>query len=169
MSNWIEGTFRARGKKENIKKFLLEGLGACYGLKITTEIDENDDSLYVTFKNPEADESDYKSKYHDTLYIKNTRRHFIEDLCGGEIYAYRKKSNGEFQFNSSFRSAWAIDTEPLVNIAKEYEIDIRVNGFECGMEFEQLLEVSRKGQIICESVISYDDWGWQCSMPLLGG
>lgn len=168
MPNWVEGTFRARGSKENIKKFLQEGLEACYGLKITTEIDENDDSLYVTFKNPEIAENDYKHKYHDTLYIKDTRRNFIEDLCG-EIYAYKKKSNGEFQFTSSFKSAWAIDTEPLVNIAEKYEIDIRVNGFERGMEFEQLLEISRKGQIKCESVISYDDWDWQCPMPLLGG
>jgi len=169
MPNWVEGTFRARGSKENIKKFLQEGLEACYGLKITTEIDENDDSLYVTFKNPEIAENDYKHKYHDTLYIKDTRRNFIEDLCCGEIYAYKKKSNGEFQFTSSFKSAWAIDTEPLVNIAEKYEIDIRVNGFERGMEFEQLLEISRKGQIKCESVISYDDWDWQCPMPLLGG
>lgn len=145
MPNWIEGTFRARGNKDNIKKFILEGLEACYRLKITTEIEENDDSLYVTFKNPEAAEND-KIEYPKTLHIKDTRRNFIEDLCMGEIYAY-KKENGEFQFASSFKSAWAIDTKPLANIAKKYEIDIRVNGYEMGMQFEQLLEVSRNGKI----------------------
>lgn len=168
MPNWIEGTFRARGEKEKIKKFLLEGIGACNGLKITTDIDEDDNSLTVTFKNPEVDENDFKNKYHNTLYINNTRRNFIEDLCLGDIYAY-KNSNEEFQFATSFKSAWAIETDPYVEIAKQYEIDIRVNGFECGMEFEQLLEVSRTGQIKCESFIQYDDWIWQCPMPLLGG
>lgn len=117
MPNWIEGTFRARGSKDNIKKFILEGLEACYRLNITTEIEENDDSLYITFKNQEAAEND-KIEYPKTLHIKDTRRNFIEDLCYGEIYAY-KKDNGEFQFVSSFKSAWAIDTEPLVNIAKK--------------------------------------------------
>ena len=169
MPNWCEGTFRARGEKEKIKKFLLEGLDACYGLKITTDIVEDDDSLIVTFKNPEVDEKDFKNKYHNILYINNTRRNFIKDLCCGDIYAYKKKSNGEFQFATSFKSAWAIGTDQYVEIAKQYEIDIRVNGFECGMEFEQLLEVSRTGQIICESFIQYDDWNWQCPMPLLGG
>lgn len=170
MPNWVNGTFRARGKKENIKKFLLEGLGACNGLKITTEICEDDDnSLIVYFKNPDADENDNKNKYHNTLHIKNTRRNFIEDLSFGEIYAYKKKSNGEFQFVTSFTSAWGIETDPFVEIAKEYGIDIRANGYECGMEFEQLLEVSRTGQIKCESFIQYDDWAWQCPMPLLGG
>lgn len=86
----------------------------------------------------------------------------------GEIYAY-KKENGEFQFSSSFKSAWAIDTEPLANIAKKYEIDIRVNGYEMGMQFEQLLEVSRNGTVKCESFIQYEDYEWECPMPLLGG
>lgn len=167
MPNWIEGTFRARGNKDNIKKFILEGLEACYRLKITTEIEENDDSLYVTFKNPEVAEND-KIEYPKTLHIKDTRRNFIEDLCMGEIYAY-KKENGEFQFASSFKSAWAIDTEPLANIAKRYEIDIRVNGYEKGMQFEQLLEVSRNGTVKCESFIQYEDYEWECPMPLLGG
>lgn len=169
MPNWCKGTFRARGEKENLIKFITQGLGACYGQKITPNIDDDDDYFTITFINSEVDENDFKKKYIDILHINNTRRHFIDDLCCGEINAYKKKSNGEFQFTSSFRSAWAIDTEPLVNIAKEYEIDIRVNGFECGMEFEQLLEVSRTGQIKCESFIQYDDWNWQCPMPLLGG
>lgn len=167
MPNWIEGTFRARGSKENIKKFILEGLEACYRQKIITEIEENENSLYVTFKNPEAAEND-KIEYPNILHIKDTRRNFIEDLCMGEIYA-DKKDNGDFQFVSSFKSAWAIDTEPLVNIAKKYEIDIRVNGYEMGMQFEQLLEVSRNGTVKCESFIQYEDYEWECPMPLLGG
>lgn len=168
MPNWIEGTFRARGKKENIKKFLIDGLGACRDLKMTTDVSEDGDSLQVTFKKQNVDENDYKNKYHDTLYINGTRRNFLI-LSFGEIYAYKKKSNGEFQFLTSFKSAWAIDTKPYVEIAKQYDIDIRVNGFECGMEFEQLLEVSRTGQIRCESFTQYDDWDWQCLMPRLGG
>jgi hypothetical protein len=59
--------------------------------------------------------------------------------------------------------------DKIVEIAKKYKIDIRVNGYEKGMEFEQLFEVSRNGEVKCESFIQYADYTWECPMPLLGG
>lgn len=55
MPNWIEGTFRARGEKENIKKFLLEGLEICGGYgknkEILKEITcEEDSYIEIEFK-----------------------------------------------------------------------------------------------------------------------
>lgn len=171
MPNWIEGTFRARGGKENIKRFLMEGLTPVgfFGEyeNISKEIYCDDgDCLTVIFKHTNNDNEIKDAK---TLHIKDTRRQFIEDLCCGEISAFRKKSNDEFQFATNFKGAWSLDEDAFVKIAKEFKIDIRVNGFERGMEFEQLLEVGRNGVIRCQSVIQYDDYEWQCPMSLLGG
>lgn len=55
MSNWIKGSFRARGPKENIKKFIMEGLGPI-GLIIGEEkikkelICEDDEFLEFAFE-----------------------------------------------------------------------------------------------------------------------
>ena len=169
MPNWVKGTFRARGEKENIKRFIMEGLTPVdFGgneQNISREINDDDDYFDVTFK---IESENTKNEYPEYLHIAGTRRQFLEDLCFGEINIYKNK-NGDYQFAQTFKGAWAIDTDAIKEIAKEYEIDIRVNGFECGMEFEQLFEVNRKGWIACESVIQYMDYTWECPMPLLGG
>ena len=47
MANWVEGTFRGRGPKENIKKFIIEGLSPISRMgkeyKIKKELNDNDD------------------------------------------------------------------------------------------------------------------------------
>lgn len=172
MPNWVEGTFRARGKKDNIKKFIMEGLSPVSYFekeeKISKEITcEENNSFFVRFKITEKETGKYK-KYVKSLSIEGTRKHFIDDLFCGEINVYENK-NKESQFCCPFKSAWAIDTEKIKEIAKKYKIDIRVNGYECGTEFEYVFEVSRKGIIEEDSFIKYDDYAWQCPMPLLGG
>lgn len=167
MPNWIEGTFRTRGKKENIKRFLMDGLDPVSSFnveeKISREIFDNGDGDFtVTFKR-----TDLENKLVQSLHIAGTRRYFIEDL-DGEIYV-RKNDKGDFQFTTSFKAAWAISVETIQKIAKEFEIDIKVNGFECGMEFEQTVEVTRNGNIKTDSCVEYDDYDWECKMPLLGG
>lgn len=173
MPNWIEGTFRARGTKENIKKFLIEGLQptGSFGIddKIKREIiDDTDDYLEINYK-LDKQEDDTKTTHPESLYIPKTRRNFVEMNSWGDIYAHKNKNSDDFVFATNFKGAWAIDTDAIKEIAKEYEIDIRVNGFECGVEFEQLFEVNRNGWITCESVIQYMDYTWECPMPLLGG
>lgn len=166
MPNWIKGSFRARGSKEDIKKFIMEGLGPI-GLiigeeKIKKELSyEDNESLEFAFERLDD------GKRVEMLHISGLNRHFLE-LEVSCINAYKTKKD-DFYFASYFRSAWGIDTGGIVEIAKKYNIDIRVNGYECGQEFEQLFEVSRKGKIKCESYIEYEDYLWECPMPLLGG
>lgn len=173
MPNWIEGTFRARGEKENIKKFLMEGLSpsSSFGCEeeIKKEISFEEDN-YLEFKYTlENKEDDSKRKSPTSLHIPKTRRNFVELDSWGEICVYKSKNSNDFMFATRFKGAWAIDTDAIKEIAKEYEIDIRINGFERGMEFEQLFEVNREGWTACESVIQYMDYIWECPMPLLGG
>lgn len=173
MPNWINGTFRARGTKENIKKFLMEGLSpsSSFGCeeKVEREIIFEDDDYFEFKYTLENKEDDSKRNSPESLHIPNTRRNFVELDSWGEITVHKTKNSEDFMFATRFKGAWAIDTDAIKDIAKEYEIDIRVNGFECGMEFEQLFEVNRTGWIACESVIQYMDYTWECPMPLLGG
>ena len=167
MPNWIEGTFRARGEKENIHNFLMSGLTPvdCMGGTIKTEkvISEEGDYFSVTFININGEEECYEG----SLHINNTRRQFLE-VDYGDIYIQEKKDK-EIQFAVKFKGAWALDTDHLKEVATKYKIDIKVNGFECGMQFTQLFEVSRSGKIKSDSVIGYDDYLWNCDMCLLGG
>ena len=171
MANWIEGTFRSRGSKENIKMFLLEALEPCsrFGKKRESlkEITYEEDN-YLEMKFKYADGEEEKEEYVKTLYIAGTRRQFVENLSCGTIEANKTK-NGEFQLALDYRGAWSIDYEHFIGLAKKYEVDIKVNGYERGMEFESLFEVNRKGTVICDCFKQYSDYEWECPMPLLGG
>jgi hypothetical protein len=163
MPNWIEGTFRARGNKENIKKFLLEALEPCVGYgknkELLKEIIYDEDSfIEIEFK--------YSEKEYLNLHIVGTHRQFVENICTIEA---NKTKNGEFQLALDYKGAWSIDQEHFIELAKKYEVDIKVNGYERGMEFESLFEVNRKGQVICDCYKEYSDYIWECPMPLLGG
>lgn len=99
------------------------------------------------------------------MWIKNTRRHFLE--CDG-FEAYKRK-DGSFIFYCPFKAAWKIDDNSIAALAKEYSIKIRANGFECGMEFEQTVEADENGNIVLSEVNTYDDYTWECQMPGMGG
>lgn len=164
MANWCEGTFRARGTKENIKKFLVEGLEPISRFNVTEEIkrkiEDYDNSFDVTYT--------HENQEVDSLYIPYSKRNFME-LGYGMISAYKIRNSDDFMFAKEFKGAWSIDFDAIKKIATEYKIDIRVNGYECGMEFEQLYEVDREGTIKCDSFIQYSNYIWECPMPLLGG
>lgn len=173
MPNWIEGTFRARGKKENIKKFLMEGLEptGSFGVdeKIKREIVDDTGDYFLINYTLDEQEDDTQTRHPNALYIPKTRRNFVKMDSWGDISAYKKQNSDDFVFATNFKGAGAIDTDAIEEIATEYKIDIRVNGFECGMEFEQLFEVTKTGHVKCESYIQYDNYIWECPMPLLGG
>lgn len=172
MPNWIEGTFRARGSKENVIKFIMEGLQLAPNFlrdeKIKRKIELDDDCyIEISFELDKQDENS-KKKHPDELYIPHTKRTFIQ-LEYGRIFVHECEKSNDFVFATNCKSAWAIDTESIASVAKEFQIDIRVNGYEKGMEFEQLVEVNRRGVTKCDSFIQYEDYTWQCPMPLLGG
>lgn len=171
MSNWIEGTFRFRGLKENVKKFIMEGLQPSFRCeeKLQRKIEfEEDDYIEIKFTLNDKKE-DSKKKYPDYLYIPHTSRTFVELDSYGYISANKCEKSNDLVCATNFKATWSIDTEAIVKVAKEYQIDIRINGYERGMRFEQLVEVNRRGVIRCESVIQYEDYIWECPMPLLGG
>lgn len=66
------------------------------------------------------------------------------------------------------KQAWSFDTDQWVAISKKYDLDIRLFGFECGMQFMQSIEIIN-GELTIDECIECDDYVWECPMPLLGG
>ena len=154
MANWICGDLKVRGTKENIKKFLIEGLIST-GSKIRPEIIRDDTWKFSIRSNT------------DSFYIKDTRRSFIEKE---EIHTYINdwEDDEERVIVLEYKSAWGIDVVGLVNLSKEFNIDFKILGFELGMEFNQDVEII-KGEVIKNEEITFDDYEWQCIRPHIGG
>ncbi len=160
MPNWVEGTFRARGEKEHIVNFITEGLGGAGG-------NSEKDFAIEEIGNWE-DELEYKVRCLDLVWIRDTQRHFL-DLEDWKYISVYKREDGDWYFASPFKAAWSIKTDEISALAKKYGIRIKANGYEQGGCFEQLVEVKENGRVMSESIIEYEDYTWQCPMPLLGG
>lgn len=164
MPNWCKGTLKIRGKKENIIKFLEEGTSLLEGLwepkEIKPEIEINNcDEIEI--KNLD------KLKGVDYLYIKGTRRNFI-DPVENEIYIHDIDEKEQIICLKNFKAAWGIDADALRVISDRYDIDIKIYAFEMGMEFNQDIEII-KGNIIKDDEIKFENYQWECIEPNLGG
>ena len=162
MPNWCEGTFRARGKLEDVKRFITEGIGAA----------GND---ICRIKEIEPESSDCKASFEvessfGLLWLRDTKRQFIEPREGSiiNIYAVPGKANTCI-FLEPFQGAWSIDEEGMRIIAKRYKIDVKANGYESGGRFEHVVEVDSNGIYRERKYKYYADYDWDCPMPLLGG
>lgn len=164
MPNWSKGNLKIRGKKENIIKFLKEGTSLLDGLweprEIVPEVKINDyDEIEI--------ENIDKTKGIDALYIKGTRRNFI-DPVENEIYIHNVDEEEQIICLENFRAAWGIDADSLRVISNRYNIDIKIYAFEAGMEFNQDIEIV-KGKIIKDEEIKFKDYVWECIEPNIGG
>lgn len=161
MPNWCKGDLKVRGKKENIKKFLLEGIqpiskGLFNPETVETEIIW-DDELEFTIKSETR-----------TFYINGTRRNFIRSEII-ETYINEWEENEERVIVlENYEAAWAIDTDELAEISKKFNIDFKILGFEKGMRFNHDIEIV-KGEIIKDKEIIFSDYEWECIRPHIGG
>ena len=164
MPNWCKGNFKIRGKKENIIRFLKEGTSLLDGFwepkEIEPEIEINDyDEIEIKNIN--------KEKGIDCLYIKGTRRNFVNPV-ENEIYIHNVDEEEQIICLEKFKAAWGIDADSLRAISNRYEIDIKIYAFEAGMEFNQDIEII-KGKIIKDEEIKFKDYVWECIEPNIGG
>lgn len=155
MPNWCAGTLKVRGSFVNVKKFILEGmppvsfLGEDRKLEIATE----DETTFCI------------SEIKDDLWLRGTRRHF----CNPDyIEVYADSPDETVTIALPFRAAWAIEAEKLLALCQNFDVDMKVQGFERGMEFSQIVEIVDK-KIVHDEEIEYDDWTWDCPCPNLGG
>lgn len=162
MPNWCKGNLKIRGKKENILNFFKEGTSLLEGFWEPKEIKpEVKINMYdeIEIQNINDD--------RDCLYIKDTRRHFIDPI-ENEIFIDCADEEESVICLENFKAAWRIDADPLRKISAKFNIDIKIYGFESGMQFNQDIEII-KGQIIKDDVIEFDNYTWECVNPSLGG
>lgn len=159
MPNWIEGTMKLRGKREDITRFFREGLEPSNWPRPEdreNQVVENGDDKYLDFS------------FRNEPHIIGTRRAFITD-SGVEM----EKDEGivcvdikqAWSFNATSDSS---DIKEWKSISDKYNIDIRLFGIECGIEFTQEIIIIR-GKEVIENVKQYEDWKWECPFPNMGG
>lgn len=156
MPNWCEGCLKVRGTFANLKDFVkngMEAVGAYGSVKSHPLIEETADLFYMDGSNT-------------LFYLENTRRHFVEPYC---IEFYTKGTGDEpIVILLPLKAAWGIDACDLQKLCQKYHVDMKIQGFERGMQFSQLIEII-DGKIVEDKEIKYDDWYWDCPCPDVGG
>ncbi len=151
MPNWCKGTLRVRGTKENLTKFILEGL------KPVTYIGQELASLKID------DNGCIECK---RCWIEGTYRGFVTDLY--QDVSPWKDAIGKFSIAFDAEFAWGIEPTELLISCKKYGVDMRIYAFEQGMEFNQNIEII-DGKITKNEEINFDDYCWDCICPTVGG
>lgn len=146
MPNWCEGTLKVRGTMENVRRFMVEGINWAPSELVVKDYD---------------DELEFST--HDTCWrwIKGTSRHFIvadEDMYFIEGHTLFLRLN----------AAWCVSAADLQTVCQTYGVDMKVEAYERGMEFGQIVEIVG-GEIIRDEDIKYPDYEWDCPCPTLGG
>ena len=151
MPNWIKGTMKLRGKRENIASFFREGLEPSNWPNPEdrkNQVTDNSGNDYLDFS------------FKNEPYISGTRRAFITDSS-----VYMDDDDGVVSVD--VKQAWSFDTEGLQiweDISNKYNVDIRLYGIESGMQFTQEIIIVR-GKDPINNVLHYEDWDWDCPFP----
>lgn len=166
MPNWCKGVLKARGKKKDLLNFLNNGIERC-GYPIDANYDYTKYPLGVKIDDWGCYFVEKTDSEHDSwLYIKDSRRCFIEENI--EWYLEDLEDNDEEICYLDIKQAWRLEPDYFKEISKIYNVDFRIMGFECGMQFVQEIEVI-KGNITLNKVTKYDDYNWEAYDPRLGG
>lgn len=160
MPNWCEGTLKVRGKMNDVKRFFLEGI-KCYDVNYKDFSQTVDESA---IKLDYDGEEEVGISINKVAHILGTTRAFIDPT---EIYLLLRKG-GITVATVNVRQTWDMVSSEFFEISKKYGIDMRLYGFERGMEFNREI-IIEKDKIIKDDVIEFDDYDWECIMPNLGG
>lgn len=154
MPNWCVGTLKIRGKKKDIKRFLLEGLQPVdfVGMnKPKLKADTDEEGVFELYT-------------EETCHIPHTARGFIKEL---EV-SFEEKDDETITITADAKFAWNICAEQLLKCCNQYDLDMKIYAFELGMEFNQNVEIVN-GEIVKDEAIEFDDYTWECPCPNLGG
>lgn len=157
MPNWCEGTLKVRGSYENLRNFILNGFSEINRLPGVPEPEEPFLKIW------DNGENYFSAEICRICYINGTHRGFC---YGGWIEFGEEDEYSIALLETKF--AWAISSEALLKICKEYIVDMKITGYERGMEFVQEIEIV-DGVITCDKEIHYEDYQWECPCPLIGG
>lgn len=149
MPNWCEGTLKVRGEKENLTRFILEGLKPI--------------NLLGGEKEPLEFNRYGEIESKETCWIEGTQRGFVNNLY---ISSYDIEEDELICLDAKF--AWSIDVKGLQKACQKFKVDMRMFGFELGMEFNKEVEII-DGEITMDDEITFNDYRWECPCPNMGG
>lgn len=162
MPNWCEGMLKIRGKQQDVFNLLADNLQVWNTVIIREpKFDMREELDKEAIKIDRKDETIYVEK---TAYIKGTRRNFVEP---NDIIVYKRK-DGNACIAVEFKAAWDVESEPYIELSKAYNVDIKIEAFERGMEFSRYILIEN-GNLKEDKETGYDDYVWECVMPNLGG
>lgn len=161
MPNWIEGELKIRGKNNDVIKFAKEVFQAQQTLVLKEDGPEVINNKVVI----EENYGDLSIRTNEQFWLKNSRRAFVES---NSIDIYEIDEPFLTVCIEGFKQAWGLDVEYYQQLSKEYNIDIRVYGFERGMQYNHELEIS-SGTMVKNNVHEYKDYDWESIFSNLGG
>ena len=162
MPNWCEGMLKIRGKQEDVFNLLADNLQVWKTIIIKEpKLDMREEIDKEAIVVDKEGESIWVKK---TAYIKGTRRNFVEP---NEIDVWKGK-DGNACIAVEFKAAWDVESEPYIKLSKAYNVDIKIEAFERGMEFSRYILIEN-GNLKEDKETEYDDYVWECVMPNLGG
>lgn len=167
MPNWSEGTFKVRGKREDIINFLKnELLGSVQMIFGNNE----EGTPTVEHKHREVtikeDDYDFTIECKDGFFISGSRRAFIESESICFDFYDRHTEHLEIM---GFKQAWAVIPDNYTAASKKYNLDFKIFAFERGMEFTQEIEII-KGEVTKDIVKEkFEDYFWDVPFSEMGG
>ena len=162
MPNWCEGMLKIRGKQEDVFNLLADNLQVWKTIIIKEpKLDMREEIDKEAIVVDKEGESIWVKK---TAYIKGTRRNFVEP---NDINVWKGK-DGNSCIAVEFKAAWDVESEPYIKLSKAYNVDIKIEAFERGMEFSRYILIEN-GNLKEDKETQYDDYVWECVMPNLGG
>ena len=169
MPNWCEGKLKIRGKKENIAKWLMECVAVWnpdveQGKALYDALIFRKDENGVSFTYDSQFDELHISVKHEA-HIAGTRRNFVQKYEND--FSFGAKDGKEIII-LPVQAAWALESEPYEEMSKKYGLDFRFYGYECGMEFNQEVEVVN-GKVTIDREIRFNNYWWECPDPMLGG
>lgn len=158
MPNWIEGTFRAKGRREKLEKFMNEAL-SLNDKPVSFERLSETDWYKVIGGWPKAD-------------LCGTNRQYLLFLGKDGMDLIRCRESDDLIFAVDFMGDREIDVDGIAALARKYGVRIRVNGFESSGMFTQTMECDEYGGHIRVEKVQYesvDRWVWYSPAPFCGG
>lgn len=174
MPNWCEGSLKLKGKYDDILRFWEEGVNA-YSYSVDRNNERGTDLVPKKewYEIEEYEESTTIVNHISPscwIYIEDTKRTFVDD----SFYSYTifKDPSGKAIMAIPFRQAWTIRQQDWVNIAKKYNLEIKICAVESGVGFYCSLHIL-PDEIIIENNFhqsdKYEDFVWNCPFPWMGG
>ena len=167
MPNWCEGNIRIKGKQKDIKRFLMSEIVCCKYEKDFTTVElmpkVKDDDYSMTFEKP------CESSW---FYFRNTARNFIESELF-EVWCEAENPEEEIIVCiDNFKAAWSFERcKAWKDFTKQYNIDVKMFGYDQGMMFSQIKTILRDGteKEEVKEYASWQEWMWNCPQPNNGG